>query len=952
MVRWYIRGITLPHSRIPTDVDSCLSHGRFSTGVTRLSPQPPTTCSSDTDTTTRSTWTASSLSFPAPSRATPARADCRARQESSLVLLPPRLCTVGTLPELLYESKRPFASDLLQQLVWVQALNDIGPARSGEFMPQLPAADDFSNWMDLGRLLQRQHRELAADALGFAEVARRGKQLAGFQETGRWKFLGQVQDRYLAILDQLGLWDLQTARLFAIRQRECRTDNDIILVGTTDMNVAMRRMLDQVSDRVTALIHAPDSLADHFDEHGCLNPDAWQETAIDLKTEQIRIVEGPAEQADAVVETIASFNGRYRADEIVVGVLDEQLVPQLLRRLQQAHLPSRWVVGKLLRETAPYRLLEALARYVDRRRFADFAALVRHPDVGSWLASKGETGSWLARLDEYYNQHLPPRLGQWLGPEESHAPLRRIVALVHAVIQPLEGDARSLPQWSSQIAQLLSAFYGERVLNIDDPGDHYTLKSLEQLREALLEQQRIPAAIAPPLTAREAIELLLVQVHNVQIPSPRESGQIELLGWLELPLDTAPALIATSFNEGRVPTSVNSDLFLPNALRQQLELLDNRRRYARDAYALSALQASRSELTLIAGRHTADNDPLTPSRLAFATDPETVARRAMAFFRAEESPAQEHRSIHVDEDTTDASALIVRKPPPLAEPITSISVTAFRTYLACPYRFYLSQVLNLGAVDDATEELGADTFGTLLHEVLSRFGHDPICHSTDPQKIRRFLHHALNQIFAEWYGTDHLPAVTVQIAQAHARLAAFADWQARRAAEGWKIIYTETSGGDEPARLTINREQFVTLRGRIDRIDRKDDQWAVFDYKTGDRARTPKEMHVKGGEWIDLQLPLYVHLARTLGIEGTPQLGYIVLPKEVNKTGELMVDWDEAMLATADDVAIQVAENIVNGIFWPPTIPAPRYLTDFAVICQDHAFRPRLEGDARKELPA
>ena len=179
------------------------------------------------------------------------------RSDDLLLVPPPHLCTVGTLPELLYESKRPFASDLVQRLAWVQALKDIGPDACRPFMPQLPGDDDYSNWMELGALLQRQHRELAADALNFAEVARRGQAVTGFRESPRWRFLSTVQDRYLAILDELGLWDLQTARLFAIEHRECHTDKDILLVATTDMNIAMRRMLDQVADRVTALIHAP-----------------------------------------------------------------------------------------------------------------------------------------------------------------------------------------------------------------------------------------------------------------------------------------------------------------------------------------------------------------------------------------------------------------------------------------------------------------------------------------------------------------------------------------------------------------------------------------------------------------------------------------------------------------------------------------------------------------------
>ncbi len=169
-------------------------------------------------------------------------------EQKSLVLLPPEHCTVGTLPEYLYQSKRPFANDLVQQLAWVQALKQTDRDSCRRFIPRLPDEDDYANWMDLGSLLQRQHRELAADALDFAQVAERGRQMAGFQEETRWRLLGAVQQRYLQILDDLQLWDLQTARLFAIDHHLCRTDKQIILVATTDMNVAMRRMLDQVAD--------------------------------------------------------------------------------------------------------------------------------------------------------------------------------------------------------------------------------------------------------------------------------------------------------------------------------------------------------------------------------------------------------------------------------------------------------------------------------------------------------------------------------------------------------------------------------------------------------------------------------------------------------------------------------------------------------------------------------
>ena len=117
-----------------------------------------------------------------------------------------------------------------------------------------------------------------------------------------------------------------------------------------------------------------------------------------------------------------------------------------------------------------------------------------------------------------------------------------------------------------------------------------------------------------------------------RVAAPIDPAAIELLGWLELPWDDAPALVVTTFNEGCVPASINSDLFLPNALRVRLGLQDNARRYARDAYALSVLLATRERLDLIVARRNSEGDPLPPSRLLFATDAETLASRALAWF--------------------------------------------------------------------------------------------------------------------------------------------------------------------------------------------------------------------------------------------------------------------------------------------------------------------------------
>src|SRR6266566_4736910 len=144
-------------------------------------------------------------------------------------------------------------------------------------------------------------------------------------------------------------------------------------------------MLGEVASRVAAYIVAPEHLADHFDAYGCLAPSMWCDAPVPLRDEQLRQVDGPAEQADAVSTWLVELDGRLRSDEIAIGVPDESLVPQLQRQLEQCGAKARWVEGVRLGETAPFRLLSAVVPFACHRRYDDLAALLRHPDFEEWL---------------------------------------------------------------------------------------------------------------------------------------------------------------------------------------------------------------------------------------------------------------------------------------------------------------------------------------------------------------------------------------------------------------------------------------------------------------------------------------------------------------------------------------------------------------------------------------
>jgi ATP-dependent helicase/DNAse subunit B len=278
------------------------------------------------------------------------------------------------------------------------------------------------------------------------------------------------------------------------------------------------------------------------------------------------------------------------------------------------------------------------------------------------------------------------------------------------------------------------------------------------------------------------------------------------------------------------------------------------------------------------------------------------------------------------------------RPERLEKPVTSLRVTQFRDYLACPYRFYLRHVLELAALNDVAEELDPMAFGSLAHDILKAFGDIPEnSRLTDADKIRSFLDSELDRLVRGQYGKQRLPAVELQVEQLRLRLAAFARWQAEWAAQGWRIVKTEIDIEEGKASLVVDGQPMY-LRGRIDRIDQneRDGRYVIFDYKTSEKGEAPSATHRrKDGTWVDLQLPLYRHLARVVEIEHeTIGLGYILLPKSLSAVKDALAPWEKHDLDSADDTAREVIRKIRDQEFWPPASPGPRF-DDFAAICLD-----------------
>ena len=891
-----------------------------------------------------------------------------ASQSQQVLLTPPKMTTVGGLPEYLYDVDNPLASDLCQQLAWCKALTQTPPWKIEELF-QVEASLNIEEWQPYAKLISDLHRRLANDIWSFRSVVREVQELdRSFPELKRWEALKAIQDKYYELLSEVGLWDRQAARSVAARKDLCKTDLQIVLIGVADLNRSTKMMLDQVRNQVQVLVAAPNTMKDRFDEFGGLITEAWLDAKIEFPDDRIRIVDQAEDQAFATTHYISQLGDKFSADQITIGIPDPIVEPQICRSLNSIGVKHRNVMGVPIKGTPPVQLMSAMIEYLEHQDFRTYAALVRHHDFFRWLCGKVKTPKWLSLLDQYQRDGLPDKIEigktKVFGDPVSirkryeHQPdivdrfvekaelLNKVHETVSKLMKPVTGKEKPISSWTDAWCGVLSKIYGDRVLDKSIPEDMQTAAACRELYSALVDKQEVPDAWKLKEPAARAMQVAIEAASESTVIPPPVADAVELAGWLDLVLDDSPVLIATGMNDENVPSSEHGHLFLPNSLCQDLGILDNDRRYARDAYALTVITGVRENVMLIVGRRDDMGEPLKPSRLLFADDEEVVARRANAFFSF--GGKSESRYWLADPELAPRHQQLPIPRPKLSQSINSLSVTSFRDYLKCPYRCYLGRILKLDSDTIELQELDGGAFGTLIHDVLEDFGKSELRDSQNTEEILLFLNERLSFRERLNYGGSRLPAVRVQIEQIKSRLARFAPLQAQRAIDGWKILATETYIEHG---MIVDDEPFI-IRGTIDRVDvhSQTGEVEIWDYKSADAGDSPDRKHRNKNVWIDLQLPLYRHLAKEImeldgrDIDGA-KLGYVVLPRELDKSRFEQAKWSGEQLEQADEEARRIIRKVREGKFWPPRRQPPEYSEKFGGICQDNVFE-RYDAEA------
>ena len=863
--------------------------------------------------------------------------------EESLNLRPPQLVTFGDLTEKLYKAKYPFASNLQQSLAWVAALKSMSVDELEPLLVRPPGGDQNQPWIELASLLAQLHRELSSDLTMFSDVI---ELLQDDSDSARWIVLAELQNRYLDILTKQGLWDIQTARRIAIQKNEVALadERDIVMLGTVDLNRTQRYFVDIIGSAVTVLIGAPPSWQAGFDNYGSLRANYWQDICVKIPPQNLITTVNAASAAEAVVSQIALWSPDLSPQQITIGLLDADLLPTLVQRCERSNIRTRLGAGFFspLNQTVPVRLLRSVGEFLSSGSFESFSALIRLPAVAKVLALNSELPSnYLSQIDRYYSQTILASVRLADFPQvEGYDAFQQTLDTLDAWLQPLRADKMQLQHWSEPICNVLTVAFQNELIGLDENTGTKLFNACLQVSQVLEQIGDLPEEFELPSTLDEAIAWVQRELEQQRVAPLEDPHSVEVLGWLELALDDAPALLLAGMHDGSVPESVNGDAFLPNQIRTKLGLLDNSRRYARDCYYLQVMLHARPHLRIITNHLNVEGTPQTPSRLLLAVQPDELADRITRILK----PALiSTPSVHkIWTPVAGQTEIPIPLPDESAgQEIVRMSATDFASYLNCPYRFYLKKVCRLRKVNDNSRELEANTFGTLLHDCLDKLKDSTVETSNDPAAIRRWLFKQLNFDAVELFGKYPAPAVRLQIEQARQRLAAFAEIQAEQVRAGWRLFATEADVSEEQNVTRIVDGRTVFLIGRIDRIDYHPEKnlYSIWDYKTGDAGVKPLAKHIKSKRWVELQLPLYRHLAKGLGINQIAAVGYINLPKSAELVAFEAAEFTAEQYAQADQMIDDVIRNIHAGKFWPPNYDNVYDSDEFLAITQHNVAR-------------
>ncbi len=584
-----------------------------------------------------------------------------------------------------------------------------------------------------------------------------------------------------------------------------------------------------------------------FDEYGHVRVDKIKEFKLDLDFEkQVRVYDKPIDMANKIFKII-----RKNIDNLpsCIGVLSaeignylEFLTEEYNERNPQKtigiYAPESGILSK-----CPWTKLfmELLALDSNFISFEQIAALCRNGLVSNYFAKKIENfhyQKFLQILDTLQAEHLLDSFDNLRFFADKSADEKSVIIEVLNTISSWQKMVKSSDNKLLETWQVLSEIGAENDLETVD----YDKSEMElnELKKMIVEFDKIKD---------EELKLKLFEfsVREKTLEFKGDNGEvINLAGFLELSWVNDKKLLIAGMNEENFNCVESNNMFIPEKTRELLGFTAQKERHAADIYRFYALNKSHELGIMVANSDNGGNE-LKAARLLFYLPNDKLVNAASLIFEKQLHDEVESNSVELGKKYFKYQLNIdeyTKK---------TISVSGMKTYLDCPFKFYLQQTGRLEKVNDRNLELDFLNQGTIIHEILEKFVQKDI-YKMPVETWNGFFSEQLTATIFKYLGRYNNALIDIQMENMKKILQNFIFYQIEYM-QGKSQLKTMT---EIPFKVplneffSLNEENYenIIFSGKIDRVDtfyengRKVIQ--LFDYKTTIKEKEPFSSHISG----------------------------------------------------------------------------------------------------------
>ena len=389
--------------------------------------------------------------------------------------------------------------------------------------------------------------------------------------------------------------------------------------------------------------------------------------------------------------------------------------------------------------------------------------------------------------------------------------------------------AENVPSWLKKLLRML----------VDEQDSEADEKN-EYLYQALLQVNKVERLLRLhpdiKLEVKTMFALMEGLIGSVRVPFEGEPlAGMQIMGMLESRGMDFSHLIMTDVNDETLPGNNFQQTYIPYDLRVAYGLPTPERQDAIFAYNFYRLITGADRVWLLENTTSGDMRSGEPSRYVKQLEYQYSVPIRKVSATGELSPAA-GQSISIQKTDSILQQLLLRLCPDTDK--GGISASALNTYVQCPVRFYLQYIKGFKQEDQITEEIQANVEGTIVHNTLQELyctyeGNDEITAADIDNLINKVESTSLVE---QQYRKEHLKSrniplegidyLNMHIIKQYVLHVLLYD----KALTPFCYVASEKRCS---AFVDVDDKHKVRLYGIIDRIDIKNGQLRIIDYKTG-----------------------------------------------------------------------------------------------------------------------